>query len=167
MPRIHKHTRSDNLTPNDNLERFYIGHIEFLRRELRRAEIFFRENGITGKDLETKLSNLKTIIEERDCFREWIRQLQYTQSIASRMINEINAEKRLLQQENAQLRRDLEYEQATNGRIINNLRNQVDILENQENIFTEILRNQGQVISRLHRQDAFIYEVEEDFETSD
>ncbi|CAG8794620.1 16210_t:CDS:2, partial [Dentiscutata erythropus] len=165
MPRICRHTCSDNLTPNDNLERFYIGHIEFFGRELRRAETFFRENGITGEDLEAKLSNLKTIIEERDRLRERIRQLQYTQSIASRMINEINAEKRLLQQENAQLRHNLEYEQATNGIIINNLRNQVDILENRENIFTEILRNQGQVIPRLRRQDAFIYKVEEDFET--
>ncbi|CAG8644336.1 17450_t:CDS:2 [Dentiscutata erythropus] len=98
MPRNRRHTRSDNLTPNENLEQFLVGHLE---------------------------------------------------------------------QENTQLCRDLEYELAINRRTINNLRNQVNILENRENIFTAVLNNQGQVIPRLRRQDAFIYKVEEDFETSD
>ncbi|RIB07046.1 hypothetical protein C2G38_2275694 [Gigaspora rosea] len=148
MPRTRKNTRSDNLTPNDDLVRFFTGHIAFLRRKLRRTEAFFRENGITGEDLEAKLSTLKTIIEERDHFREQISQLQNTQRIASRMISELNDEKRQflaqiqeLRQENTQLRRDLEYEQMINERTINNLSNQVNTLENRENIFTALLNN--------------------------
>ncbi|CAG8530189.1 10510_t:CDS:2 [Gigaspora rosea] len=164
----------------ENLERFFIGHIQFMQRDLRRTETFFRENGITGDDLEAKLSALKTIIEERDRFREQIRQLQFTQMTASRMINELYDEKRRfldqiqelqqqiqeLQQENTQLCRDLEYEQTINGRTINNLSNQVNTLENQENIFAAVLNNQDRVVPRLRRQDAFIYE-DEYFEASD
>ncbi|CAG8586764.1 2535_t:CDS:2 [Dentiscutata erythropus] len=160
MPRTHRHTRSDNLTPNENLERFLTGHVEFLRREKRRIETFFRENGITGEDLEVKLRALETIIEERGHLRERIRQLQTTQRTASRLIRELYNEKmqflariQELEQENTQLCRDLEYEQAINGRTINNLRNQVNTLENRENIFTAVLSNQGQVIPRLHRQE--------------
>ncbi|CAG8799900.1 7278_t:CDS:2, partial [Dentiscutata erythropus] len=97
------------------------------------------ENRITCENLEVKLRALETIIEET-------------------LIRE-------LEQENTQLRRDLEYEQAINRRTINNLRNQVNILKNRKNIFTAVLNNQGQVIPRLRRQDAFIYKVEEDFET--
>ncbi|CAG8830589.1 959_t:CDS:1, partial [Gigaspora margarita] len=94
MPRTRKNTHSDNLILNDDLVRFFTGHIAFLQRKLRRTEAFFRENGITGKDLEAKLSTLKTIIEERDQFRERINQLQNTQMIASRIIDELNDEKR-------------------------------------------------------------------------
>ncbi|CAG8721279.1 1995_t:CDS:2, partial [Dentiscutata heterogama] len=86
------------------------------------------------------------------------------------MINVLNDEKKQflaqideLRQENTQLRRDLEYEQMINGRTINNLSNQVNTLENRENIFIAILNNRGQVIPRLRRQEAFIYE-EEDLE---
>ncbi|CAG8674433.1 2533_t:CDS:1, partial [Gigaspora rosea] len=131
------HTCSDNLTPNENLEQFLTGHVEFLRRKKRRIETFFRENGITNEDLEIKLRALETIIEERDHLKEWIRQLQNTQRIVSRLISELYIEKRQflariqeLEQENTQLRHDLEYEQAINGRTINNFRNQVNILEN-------------------------------------
>ncbi|CAG8721141.1 9835_t:CDS:2, partial [Racocetra persica] len=131
------------------------------------------ENRITGEDLEAKLSILKTIIEERDHFREQISQLQNTQRIVSRMIRELNDEKRQflaqiqeLRQENTQLHRDLKYEQMINERTINNLSNQVNTLENRENILTALLNNRGQVIPRLCRQEAFIYE-EEDFEPSD
>ncbi|RIA99915.1 hypothetical protein C2G38_2236611 [Gigaspora rosea] len=175
MPRIRKHTCSDNLTPSENLERFFIGHIQFMQRDLRRTETFFRENGITGDDLEAKLSALKTIIEERDRFREQIRQLQFTQMTASRMINELYDEKRRfldqiqelqqqiqeLQQENTQLCRDLEYEQTINGRTINNLSNQVNTLENQENIFAAVLNNQGKICKRLHYFYSYLYYINE------
>ncbi|CAG8825371.1 14375_t:CDS:1, partial [Dentiscutata erythropus] len=143
------HTCSDNLTPNENLERFLVGHIEFLRKEKRRIKTFFRENGIIDEILKVKLRALETIIEERDHLRAQIRQLQNTQRTANRIINELYIEKRQflaqireLEQENTQLRHDLEYEQVINRRTINNLRNQFNILKNRENIFTAVLNNQ-------------------------
>ncbi|RIB11690.1 hypothetical protein C2G38_2202786 [Gigaspora rosea] len=107
-------------------------------------------------------------IEEKDRLREWIRQLQTTQSIASRLIRDLYAEKkqfsaqiRELEQQNTQLHHNLEYERMINERTINSFRNQVNTLENRETIFTAVLNNQDQVIPKLRRQEDFIY-VEED-----
>ncbi|CAG8682746.1 33532_t:CDS:2 [Gigaspora margarita] len=52
-------------------------------------ERFFRENGIMGNDLEIKLRELEMFINDRETYIERIKQLEFTQSIASRLKNRI------------------------------------------------------------------------------
>ncbi|CAG8540540.1 2513_t:CDS:1 [Racocetra persica] len=101
-----RHTCSDDLTSKENLDKFYEEHIKFLLREKKRLEKFFRENGISGENLEIKLRELERIIEERIQLRENIQYLKLTQGIAYNLINELHAKKRNLQEEIRQLEQE-------------------------------------------------------------
>ncbi|CAG8712852.1 6451_t:CDS:1, partial [Dentiscutata heterogama] len=50
-----KHTRSNNKDPKEDLIKFLEKHVNFLQREKRRVGKFFRDNGITGEELDAKL----------------------------------------------------------------------------------------------------------------
>ncbi|CAG8577779.1 10072_t:CDS:2, partial [Scutellospora calospora] len=55
----------NNITPQENLIRFLNSHMEFLRRERRHVESFFRYNDIRGRDLEESLEILQDMINEQ------------------------------------------------------------------------------------------------------
>ncbi|CAG8810991.1 5923_t:CDS:1, partial [Gigaspora rosea] len=120
-----RHTRSDDMSPKENLDRFYEEHLKFLNREKKRIEIFFRKNGITGESLQSKLEELDTIIKERGQFQNVINQLRYTQQTACDLINKLHVEKReirekcrRLERENEQLHTDLENERRITERTV-------------------------------------------------
>ncbi|CAG8573839.1 13980_t:CDS:2 [Cetraspora pellucida] len=164
--RSRRHTRSDNLTPNENLEKYFNEHIKFLQREKQRVERFFRENGIKGNDLETKLRELETFISDRE---KQIKQLEKTHRSESQVINDLHVERgqfinriQELELENRQLRQDLEYERLLNERRIANLSIQLTNSQHREEIFSEELYNREGVrtIPPFRRQGALIYEDE-------
>ncbi|CAG8492520.1 22612_t:CDS:1, partial [Gigaspora rosea] len=56
-----RHTRSDDLTPEQNLIKFLKENLKFLQREKKRFEKFCKENGINGNNLEQKLNELEKL----------------------------------------------------------------------------------------------------------
>ncbi|RIB00900.1 hypothetical protein C2G38_2232501 [Gigaspora rosea] len=98
-----------------------------------------------------------------------IKDLEFTQSIASRVITELHVERgqlkdriRVLERENEQLRQDLEYERHLNESRIANMNIQINNSQNREDILREALNNIEDVrtISPLRRQGAFLFEDE-------
>ncbi|CAG8555966.1 11606_t:CDS:2 [Gigaspora rosea] len=100
----------------------------------------------------------------------WLQEkLEFTQSIASRVITELHVERgqlkdriRVLERENEQLRQDLEYERHLNESRIANMNIQINNSQNREDILREALNNIEDVrtISPLRRQGAFLFEDE-------
>ena len=77
-----------------------------------------------------------------------LKQLEFTQSIASRVITELHVERgqlkdriRVLERENEQLRQDLEYERHLNESRIANMNIQINNSQNREDILREALNN--------------------------
>ncbi|CAG8821096.1 45111_t:CDS:2 [Gigaspora margarita] len=102
-----RHTRSSDLTPKEELDKFLTEHIKYLQREKKRVERFFKENGINGENLETNLGKLEKIIkerneylekleksiEERNELKKSIDKYKITQQIAIKLIKNLNREK--------------------------------------------------------------------------
>ncbi|CAG8567883.1 7100_t:CDS:2 [Racocetra fulgida] len=102
-----RYTRSSGLNPKEDLDKFLTEHINYLQREKKRVERFFKENRINGKNLETNLGELEVIIKERDDylkkleksieerneFKKSIDKYKITQKIAIELINKLTIEK--------------------------------------------------------------------------
>ncbi|CAG8646888.1 14136_t:CDS:1 [Dentiscutata erythropus] len=153
-----KHTRSNNKDPKGDLIKFLEKHVNFLQREKRWVGKFFRDNGITGEELEAKLVVLQKIIDERNQYTRVIAQYQTTQDIRVSIIRKLFIERekfkdkvRRLQLDNAEIRsqleilqQDLRYESYLNNRRIESLENQINLLENREEIFCGELEERGE-----------------------
>ncbi|RIB07344.1 hypothetical protein C2G38_2214733 [Gigaspora rosea] len=122
-----------------------------------------------GNDLEKKLGELEMIVSERETYIERIKQLEFTQSIASRVINELHIEReqlkdriQVLERENEQLRQDFEYERHLNESRIANMNNQINNSQNRKDILRKAFNNIEDVrtILPLQRQGAFLFENE-------
>ncbi|CAG8746113.1 33163_t:CDS:2 [Gigaspora margarita] len=170
-----RYTRSNNKDPKEDLIKFLEKHVNFLQREKRRVEKFFKDNGIIGEELEAKLVVLRKIIDERNQNTRLIAQYQITQTIGSSIIRKLFIEKGTfkdkvcqLQLDNAELKsqlvglqQDLHYESHLNNRRIESLENQINILESREEIFRGELEGRGyRTAPRLRREDAFLIENE-------
>ncbi|CAG8718149.1 28482_t:CDS:2, partial [Dentiscutata erythropus] len=120
--------------------------------------------------LEYRLrDNLNTIFSYIKSHYHSLKQLEFTQSIASRVITELHVERgqlkdriRVLERENEQLRQDLEYERHLNESRIANMNIQINNSQNREDILREALNNIEDVrtIPPLRRQGAFLFEDE-------
>ncbi|CAG8835010.1 5144_t:CDS:1, partial [Racocetra persica] len=149
-----KHVKSNNSNPEDNLKKFLGEHIQFLQRDKKRVEKFFRKNGIQSEDLKEKLNKLQKIIDERESLKDQISKFQITTEKSKKLIRKLRIEKQKLsiwiQQLKSKnddlklqidsLKQDLQYQSMLNDRRIENLQCDINILESREEIFMEELQ---------------------------